>query len=191
MPPSFVSVIWNANGGETLLGPASIIYSACNACCHCRICSTADWPESIHLMQCAVTAPSDPAANLVIFCGSSAVSAWCHLIPLSISKLVHCPNLPACNWRWVLHADHRFDALWCPLPPLWSFQLYIPTPYSARPYLRALPSNPTALSRSVLFAEIAVHTYLNTCQCLDALPGNPCAPVYLALIGSTVLTWSF
>jgi len=76
MPPSFVSVIWNAESGETLLGPASTTCSACNAFCHCSICSTADWTESIHLMRCAVTAPSDPAANLLIFCRSSAVSAW-------------------------------------------------------------------------------------------------------------------
>jgi len=46
------------------------------------------------------------------------------------------------------------------------------------------------LSRSVLFAEVAVHTYLKTCQCLDALPGNPGAPVYPALVGSTVLASS-
>ena len=70
MPPSFVSVISNADSGETLLGPASIICSVCNACCHCRICSTPDQPESIDLMRCAVTASSDPAANLFIFCGS-------------------------------------------------------------------------------------------------------------------------
>jgi len=63
--------------------------------------------------------------------------------------------------------------------------------YSARPCLRALPSNPTGLSTSLLFAEVAVHTYLKTCQCLDALPGNPCAPVYLALVGYTVLASSF
>jgi len=50
-----------------------------------------------------------------------------------------------------------------------------------------LGANLTALSRSVLFAEVAKHTYLETCQCLDALPGIPCAPVYLALVGSTVL----
>jgi len=37
------------------------------------------------------------------------------------------------------------------------------------------------LSRSVLYAEVAVHTYLKTCQCLDALPGNPCAPIYLSV----------
>jgi len=43
----------------------------------------------------------------------------------------------------------------------------------------------------VLFAEVAVHTYQKICQCLDALPGNPCAPVYLALVGSTVLASSF
>jgi len=40
MPPSFVSVTWNAESGETLLGPASTICSACNACCHCRIYPT-------------------------------------------------------------------------------------------------------------------------------------------------------
>jgi len=43
------------------------------------------------------------------------------------------------------------------------------------------------LSRSVLFAEVAVHTYLKTCQCLDAVPRNPGAPVDPALVGSTVL----
>jgi len=53
------------------------------------------------------------------------------------------------------------------------------------------PSNPTALSRSVLFAEVAVHTNLETCQCLDVLPGNLCAPVYLALVGSIVLALWF
>jgi len=74
-PPSFVSVICNADSGETLLGPASIICSACNACCHCRICSTSDRPKSIQLMRCAVTAPSDHAANFFIFCGCFAVSA--------------------------------------------------------------------------------------------------------------------
>ena len=52
-------------------------------------------------------------------------------------------------------------------------------------------SNPTALSRSVLFAKDAVHTYLKTCQCLDALPGNPCATVDPALADSTVLASSF
>jgi len=44
---------------------------------------------------------------------------------------------------------------------------------------------------SVLFVEVAVHTYLKTCQCLDALPGNPCAPVDPALADSTVLASSF
>ena len=53
-----------ADSGENLLGPASIICSACNACCHSCICSTADRPESIHFMRCAVTTPSDPVANL-------------------------------------------------------------------------------------------------------------------------------
>ena len=76
-------------------------------------------------------------------------------------------------------------------PPLRSFQLYISTPYSARPYLRVLLSNPTALSRSVLFAKVAVHTCLKTCQCLDALLGNPGAPVDPVLVGSTVLAESF
>jgi len=52
------------------------------------------------------------------------------------------------------------------------------------------------LSRSVLFAEVAAHTYLKTCQCLNALPGNPGAPVDAALVdaalvGSTVLASSF
>jgi len=47
----------------------------CNACCHCRICSPVDRPESVHLMRCAVAAPSDPAAKLFIFRGSSAVAA--------------------------------------------------------------------------------------------------------------------
>jgi len=64
-----------------------------------------------------------------------------------------------------------------PINNIISLSLYITTPYSARPCLRALHSNPTALSRSVLFAEIAVHTYLKACQCLDALPRNPGAPV--------------
>jgi len=56
-----------------VLCPASIMCSACTACYHCHICSTCDRPKSIHLMWCAVTAPVDPAANLFIFCGSSAV----------------------------------------------------------------------------------------------------------------------
>ena len=74
---------------------------------------------------------------------------------------------------------------------VFTYTLMIPTPYSARPCLRALHCNPTALSRSVLFAEVAVHAYLKTCQCLDALPGNPGAPVDPALVGSTVLAQSF
>jgi len=50
----------------------------------------------------------------------------------------------------------------------------------------------SALSRSVLFAEVAANTYLKTCQCLDALsPGNPCAPVDPALTDSTVLASLF
>ena len=63
--------------------------------------------------------------------------------------------------------------------------------YSARPCLRVLPSNPTALSKSVLFAEVAVHTYLKTCQCLDSLPGNPGVPVDPVLVGSTIPALSF
>ena len=42
-----------------------------------------------------------------------------------------------------------------------------------------------------LFAEVAVHIYLKTFQCLDAPPGNPGAPVDPALVGSTVLASSF
>ena len=54
-----------------------------------------------------------------------------------------------------------------------------------------LPSNPTALSRSALLAEDVVHTYLKNCQCLDAVPRNPGAPVDPALVGSIVLASSF
>jgi len=36
-----------------------------------------------------------------------------------------------------------------------------------------------------------MHTYLKTCQCLDALSGNPGAPVDPALVGFTVLALSF
>ena len=43
----------------------------------------------------------------------------------------------------------------------------------------------------VLFTQVAVHTYLKTCQCLDALPGNPGAPVDPARVGSTILASSF
>ena len=71
------------------------------------------------------------------------------------------------------------------------FKYIFPLLTVQRPCRRALPSNPTALFRSVLFAEVAVHTYLKTYQCLDALPGNPGAPVNPALVGSTVLAYSF
>jgi len=43
-----------------------------------------------------------------------------NLIPHSISKLIHCPSLPACNKCRVLHSDHRFNALRCSIPLLWS-----------------------------------------------------------------------
>jgi len=52
-------------------------------------------------------------------------------------------------------------------------------------------SNPMAFSRSVLLAEVAVHTYLKTCQCLDTLLGNPCAHVDPALVDSTILASLF
>jgi len=48
----------------------------------------------------------------------------------------------------------------------------------------------TPLSRSVLFVEVALHTYQKNCQFLNALPGNPYAPVDPALLGSTVLRTS-
>jgi len=40
-----------------------------------------------------------------------------------------------------------------------------------------------------VFAEVAVHTYLKACQCLDALPGIPCAlDLILAFItGNSIL----
>ena len=97
MPPSFVSVIWNADSGETLLGPASKICSACNACYHVAFapplidprvstCCGALWPLLVTLLRtCSYSA--DP----LLFLPDA------NLIPLSISKLVHCPSLPACN----------------------------------------------------------------------------------------------
>ena len=44
-----------------------------------------------------------------------------------------------------------------------------------------------AICECAVVTIFAVHTYLKTCECLDALPGNPCAPFYSALVGSTVL----
>jgi len=73
--PSLVPVPWNVESGESLLGPASVICSACNALCHFRTYSAADWPESAHLIQCVVTVPIDSVAYFFIFCGSSVVSA--------------------------------------------------------------------------------------------------------------------
>ena len=96
-----------ADSGENLLGPASIICSACNACYHCCICSNADRHESIHLMRCAVTAPSDPAANLLAYSADPLLFLPdANLIPLSISKFVHCPSCPflmdSCAWASLL-----------------------------------------------------------------------------------------
>ena len=64
--------------------------------------------------------------------------------------------------------------------PLFTVHVLVVELYPATP--RHCPE-----SRSVLFAEVAVHTRLKTCQCLDALPGNPSAPVDPVLVGSTVL----
>jgi len=49
------------------------------------------------------------------------------------------------------------------------------------------PAAPRHCPDQFLFAD----TYLETCQCLDALQGNPYAPVFLALVGSTVLALLF
>jgi len=143
------------------------------------------------LMQCKIITLRDPAAYLSYSADPLLFLPDSNLIPFSISKPIHCSRLVACNWCWVLPANQIFDKLWCLLPLPWSFPLYIPTFHSACPCLRALPSNPTAVSRSVLCAEVAVHTHSKKCQFLDALPGNPFTPVDHALFGSTVLALLF
>jgi len=156
------------------LGPASIICSACNACCHCRICSTADRPEGIHLMRCAglllvtLLRTYSYSADPLLFLPDA------NLIPLSISKLVTVPvswlvinaecctltiNLMHCGVRFLLCEvfNYAFPLL---AVHVLVFELYPATPQHCPDQfcllrLRCILTSKLA-SASMLFQEILV-----------------------------------